>query len=95
MTFKFKSRFVNNTNNDGIINVEVAVSFLMHLNNFCRTTEMPLINYKINLILTLSANCVISKEDRRTTFPITDSELYIPVVTLSTNDNAKPWQQLN
>ena len=56
---------------------------------------MPLINYKINLILTLSANCVISKEDRRITFPITDSELYIPVVTLSTNDNAKPWQQLN
>ena len=94
MTLKFKSRFVNNTNNDGIKDVEIAVS-LKYLNNFLRTTKMPLINYKINLILTLSANCVISKEDRRTTFPITDSELYIPVVTLSTNDNAKPWQQLN
>ena len=56
---------------------------------------MPLINYDINLILTLSANCVISKEDRTKTFPITDSELYVPTVTLSTNDNAKPWQQLN
>ena len=56
---------------------------------------MPLINYDINLILTLSANCVISKEGRTKTFPITDSEFYVPTVTLSTNDNAKPWQQLN
>ena len=94
MTFKFKARFVNNTNSDGIINKEIAVS-LKYLNNFCRTTEMPLINYDINLILTLSANCVISKEGRTKTFPITDSELYVPTVTLSTNDNANPWQQLN
>ena len=32
--------------------------------------------------------------DQATTFGITDTKLYIPVVTLSTNDNTKLLQQL-
>ena len=45
---------------------------------------MPLINYEINLILTWSANCVISNSavNQATTFAITDTKLYVPVVTL-------------
>ena len=55
---------------------------------------MPLINCTINLILTYLANCVISEVDRVTAFTITDTRLYVQVVTLSTNDNAELLQQL-
>ena len=52
---------------------------------------MPL----INLILIWSANCVISNaaENHDTTFVKTDTKLNVPVVTLSTQDNAKLLQQ--
>ena len=49
---------------------------------------MPLINSKINLILTWSDICVLSN-DTKGTFAITDTKLYITVVILSTQDNAK------
>ena len=57
---------------------------------------MPLINCETNLILTWSKNCVISNAaaHQDTTFAITDTKLYVPVVTLSTQDNAKLLQQL-
>lgn len=42
---------------------------------------MPLINYKINLFLTCSANCAIYEADSVTTFAIPDSKVYVPVVT--------------
>ena len=57
---------------------------------------MPLINCEINLITTWSANCIISNAaaNQDTTFPITDTKLYVPVLTLSTDDDAKLLQQL-
>ena len=55
---------------------------------------MPLFNYEINLILTWSENCVICKVNRVTTFAILDTKLYVPVVTLSSQDNTKLLQQL-
>ena len=55
---------------------------------------MPLINCEINLILTRSQDCVISSATAATKFKITDTKLYVPVVTLSTQDNAKLLQQL-
>ena len=48
---------------------------------------MPLINCEINLILTWSKNYVISERHRATTFAKTDTKLYVPVVTLSAQDN--------
>ena len=50
---------------------------------------MPLINCEINLILTRSANCVISKGDRVTALAITGTKLHVSVVTFSTQDNTK------
>ena len=50
---------------------------------------MPLINCEINLILTWSANCVISEAYRATTFAIADTTRDVPAVTLSTQENAK------
>ena len=58
---------------------------------------MPLINCELNLILTWSTNCVIISTDvanQGATFGITETKLYIPAVTLSTQDNAKFLQQL-
>ena len=53
---------------------------------------MPLINCEINLILTWSANCGISEGNRVSTFAITDTNLYVPVVTLA-KDNVKLLQE--
>ena len=58
---------------------------------------MLLINFKINLILSWSANCVMvytSVANQGVTFAITETKLYVAVVTLSTQDNAKLLQQL-
>ena len=50
---------------------------------------MPLINCEINLILTWSENCVIcnAAANQEITFAITDRKLYVPAVTLFTQDN--------
>ena len=56
---------------------------------------MPLNNCEINLILTWSANCVIvstNNANQNATFAITDTKLYVPVVTLSAQE--KLLQQL-
>ena len=55
---------------------------------------MPLVNCEINLILTWYEDCVISSATGATTFEITDTKLYVPVITLSSQDNAKLLQQI-
>ena len=45
---------------------------------------MPLINCEVNLELTWSKDCVISTATGETKFAITETKLYVPVVTLST-----------
>ena len=55
---------------------------------------MPLIDCEVNLTLTWSSTCVISSATGETKFKITGRKLYVPVVTLSTQDNAKLLQQL-
>ena len=58
---------------------------------------MPLINCEISLDLNWSENCVIVATNvaaQATTFSIPDTKFYIPVITLSTQDNAKLLEQL-
>ena len=68
---------------------------------------MPLINCEVSLTLTWSENCVITSIERRVitntrrdtsptnaTFEITDTKLYVPVVTLSTKDDNNFLEQL-
>ena len=85
------------TGDDGTKNVEIMVP-LKYLSNFWRTLKIPLIiNCEINLILTQSTNCVTvstNVANQNATSEITDTKLYVPVVTLSTKDNSKPLQQL-
>ena len=70
---------------------------LKYLSNFWRILEMPLINCKINLILAWSKNCFIRDNpfnNQVPKFTSTDTKLYVPIVILSTKDNAKLLQQL-
>ena len=55
---------------------------------------MPLINCEVNLILTYSKDCVITNSTGAGKFEINDVKLFVSVVTLSTQDNAKLLQQL-
>ena len=58
---------------------------------------MPSINCETNFILTWSASCFITADfvdGQVPTFAITDTKLYVPLVTLSTQDNTKLLQQL-
>ena len=58
---------------------------------------MPLINYEVNLILTWFADYVIiytNIANQIPTFTITETNLCVLVITLSTQDNAKLFPQL-
>ena len=95
-SFKFKAKITGQTGNDGTKDVEIMVP-LNYLSNFWRTLEMPLINCEVNLILTWSSRCVLiatAVQNQAATFEITDTKLYVPVVTLSTQENTKFLQQL-
>ena len=81
------------TEADNKKDVKIAV-LLKYLSNFWRTLEISFINCEINLILTWFADCVIFSAAGKTKFAITDTKLYVPVVTLSTQDNSKLLQQL-
>ena len=94
--FNFKIKMTGQTGDDGTKNVEIMIQ-LKHLSNFWRTSAMPLINCEINLVLTWSTNCVIvstNVANQNATFEITETKLYVPVVTLSTQDNSELLQQL-
>ena len=93
-SFKSKRKITGKTPNyDNEKDVEIMVP-LKYLSSFWRTLEMPLINCEVNLILTWSSTCVITESNGAGMFAITDTKLYVPVVTLSTKENTKFLQQL-
>ena len=54
---------------------------------------MSLINCETNLVLTWSEDCAISSATGEIKFKTADAKLYVPVLNLSTQDNAKLLQQ--
>ena len=93
-SFKSKIKITGKTpDDDNVKDVETIVP-LKYLSNFWRTLEMPLIICEVNLILTWSATCVLTDSRGVGRFAITDAKLYVPVVTLSTQENTKLLQQL-
>ena len=50
---------------------------------------MPLINCKVELSLTWNKNCILPSVANVSTFAITDTKIYVQVVTLKTEDNTK------
>ena len=88
---------------------ETEVVFpLKHLSNFQRNLNIPLINCEVESILTWSKNCVLANMTVRDAqgdnpaivaplgleFQITDTKLYVPVVTLSKENDIKLLEQL-
>ena len=89
-SFNFKVKITGQRGDNGREEVEIKVQ-LKYLSYFQRTLEMPSINCEVNLILIQSANCVIvstNNANQGATFEITNTKLYVPVVTLRTQVNA-------
>ena len=84
-----------------------AVIPLKYFSNFWRSLNIPLINCEVELILTWSKNCVLVMTTRDAEgdnpaivaptgleFKITDTKLYVPVVTLSKENDTQFLEQL-
>ena len=90
-------------------NVKILVP-LKYLSNFWRSSKIPLINCEVELILTWFKNCVLISKltrdadyepiDRKIIVPenaifqVTDTKLYVPVVSLSKENDIKLLEQL-
>ena len=91
-------------NDRSLKNTKIVVP-LKYLSNFFRSLEMPLKNCKIHLEINWNNNFVMYGADTyaggdnanngETTFKITSTKLYVPIVTLSTKDNVNLTRQLN
>ena len=75
------------------------VAPLKYISSFFTSLEMPLVNCKVDLELTWHKDCVIYSADAAgnnvVSFKITDTKLYVPIVTLSTKNNTNLTKQLN
>ena len=102
-SFIYKTKIVRNTperpGNEGDINrqpvptlnVEVTIPF-KYLSNFWRSIHLPLIICKTELYLSWTKDCVLVEQNNNITgvsLVITGTKRYVPVVTLSINDNMK------
>ena len=76
----------------GRLNVKIVVP-LKYFSNFFRSLQMPLINCKIKLNFTWKKECVLSTAADDAVFIINDTKLYVPVVTLSKEDNKDVIEQ--
>ena len=89
---------VDNPNYDvnkvGKSKTEIVIT-LKHLSNFWRGLNILLVNCEVELILTWTKNCaladmtVANNPPTGLEFQITDTKLYVPVVTLSKENDVK------
>ena len=102
-SFKYKAKLLGNTvaqaDNaaNGILKNTTFLVPLKYSSNFWRSLEMPLINCKVELKLKWTKYCVLSaavadnvnnnSNTNNFDFIIKDTELYVPVVTLSARYN--------
>ena len=103
-SFRYKSSILGKTVADGILKkIKLSVP-LKYLTNFSQSLEMPMINCKIHLEFNWVENCLMygndvynaaDKNNNDTTFKITNTKLYVPIVTLLTEGNLKLAKQLN
>ena len=107
-SFKYKLSLLGKaTDADGNDRSSNNIKIVVPLKYLCifRSLEMSLVNCKIYLKLNWYNNCVIYGADtyaggdnvnnREATFQTTSTKLYVPIVTLSTKDNANLAKQLN
>ena len=102
-SFKYKSNFLKRLTTRGVatvanpniagahrlfLNVQIVVP-LKYVSSFFRSLELPLINTKLHLELNWTKNSLMGNVAYDTTLKITKTKLYVPFVTLNTNDNLK------
>ena len=94
----YKSKRISGADDNNVNNVKLVVP-LKYVSDFFRLLEMPLVNCKIDLELTWHKDCMISSANAAAgqvvSFMITNTKLYVPIVTLSTKDNTNLKKQLN
>ena len=97
-SFKYEVNLLGNPadggNNIRKLSVKIVIP-LKYLSNFFRPPEMPLINCKVKLNLTWKKECALSNQAGAAVFIINDTKLYVPVVTLSKEDNKDFIEQQN
>ena len=91
-SFKYKSNLIGNTDEDEANrkkeNVKIAVP-LKYLSNFWRSSEMPLINCKVQISLEWIESCILSNSGTDATFEIIDAKLNIRILI------DPSWQGIN
>ena len=92
-SFKCKIKITGNIPADGNTKDVQIIVPSKYLSNFWRTLGMSLINCEVNLILTRSRDCVITNSTGAGKFAITEKNIYVPVVALSIQNNAKLLKQ--
>ena len=108
-SFEYKTKFIGTTpNNYNILDTQVVVS-VKFLINLLRSLDLPLINCKTELNLSIiteasktygavpNTNQVryhVTSQKARATFQISNTKRYVPVVTLLINDNIKFLQNI-
>ena len=108
-SFDYKTKIVG-TLADNVLEKEVTIAMpLKYLGNFWRSLDIPLINCEITLILSCYKECVLVGRAFRgppaaaanrinsptsAKFEITDCRFYVPVVTLSGENDNKLLEQL-
>ena len=104
-SFDYKTSVTGKLEGNIVENDDVKIAVpLKYLSNFWRTLDMPLINCEVSLTLTWSKNCVLTSKATRdkdpdadatnATFKITECKLYVPLVTLSAENDNKLLEQL-
>ena len=95
ISFKFKQKITGQSRNGDTNNVEIMIPS-KYLSTFWGTRQMPLTNCEVSLQLKWSAKFILvagNAAHQLPTFTITYTKIYIPVVTLATQDNVKLFKQ--
>ena len=111
-SFYYKANFISSVTNNNLIKNDVKILIpLKHLSNFWKNLNIPLVNCKVELILTWFKNCVLINKLTRAAdyddpivhkidnpenaaFKITVTNLYVPIVTLSKENDIKLLEKL-
>ena len=99
-SFKFKAALVGkaahaaNESNSSLKNTKYFVP-LKYLSKLWISLEIALINWKTDLELNWNEECISSIAEDSAKFKIADAKLHVPIVTLSTKDNANLTKELS
>ena len=95
--FRFKQQITGQTGNGSTKDLEIMIP-LKYLSNFWRALEMLLSNFDITLPLTFSTKSILAAgaaANQARKLRITNTKLYVPAVTISTQENIKLTRKQN